>query len=93
MYKSVNGTNQTYVNGIWINTAVLCPVTITNNEIRDLVFSVNRTNDTPINWSSGITLGSQGTGYVVSNNIINNIQGFDNQAKNISGITILPTAS
>jgi hypothetical protein len=93
MYKTASGNNQTYVNGIWINTAVLCPVTITNNEIRDLVFSVGRVNDTPLNWSSGITLGSKGTGSVVSNNQIYNIQGFDSQAKNISGITILPTAS
>ncbi len=93
MYKSVNGTNQTYINGIWINTAVLCPVAITNNEIRDLVFSVGRVNDTPLNWSSGITLGAQGEGSVISNNTISNISGFDNQAKNISGITLVATAS
>lgn len=92
MYKSVNGTNQTYVNGIWINTAVLCPVTITNNEIRDLVFSAGRVNDTPLNWSSGITLGAQGAGSVISGNTIANITGVGSESKNISGITLVTTA-
>ncbi len=93
MYKSVNGTNQTYVNGIWINTAILCPVTITNNEVRDLVYSAARVNDTPLNWSSGITLGAQGAGSIVSNNTISNIQGIGSESKNISGITLVATAS
>lgn len=91
MYKSVNGTNQTYVNGIWINTAVLCLVTITNNEIRDLVFSAGRFNDTPLNWSSGITLGAQGSGSVISGNTIANITGVGSESKNISGITLVTT--
>ncbi|MDO9154383.1 MAG: hypothetical protein Q7U47_11905 [Paludibacter sp.] len=83
----------TYVYGIWFNTAVLCPVTITNNEIRDLVFTAGRVNDTPIKWSSGITFGSQAAGSVIRNNSIYNIQGIGAFSYNIMGVCLVNTAS
>ncbi|HRZ96627.1 MAG TPA: hypothetical protein P5084_03650 [Paludibacter sp.] len=94
MYKSLETSNtQTYVNGIWINTAVLCPITITGNVIRDLAFTSGRVNDTPINWSSGITFGSQGGGSVISNNTISNIEGVGGTSTSVMGIALISTAS
>lgn len=94
MYKSPESANtQTYVNGIWINTGVVCPVTISENEIRDLAFSALKTNDTPLNWSSGITCGSQGAGSVIKNNTISNIEGISYFSSNVLGICLIPTVS
>jgi len=93
MYKSAETTNQTYVYGIWLNTAVLYPVTITGNEIHDLVYTGSRVNDTPLNWSSGITCGSQGVGSVIANNIIYNIEGLNGQSANVQGIALVSTGA
>ena len=97
MYKPTEAivtTNQTYVNGIWFNaSAIAFPVTINNNEIRDLVFSSNRINDTQYYWSSGITFGGIAAGSVISNNKIYNIEGQGAYSTSVIGINLLPTAN
>lgn len=97
MYKAPAGNAtlnaQTYVNGIWINTAILYPITISDNIIRDLVFTNGRVNDTPINWASGITYGAQGAGSVIRNNTIYNIEGVSSASVNAAGICLLSTVS
>jgi len=97
MYKALDTftpANQTYVNGIWFNANVIAfPVTITNNEIRDLVFSTNRVSDTQYYWSSGITFGGTGAGSVIKNNTIYNIAGQGGYSTSVIGINLLPTSS
>jgi hypothetical protein len=97
MYKPTEAivtTNQTYVNGIWFNaSAIAFPVTINNNEIRDLVFSCNRINDTQYYWSSGITFGGIAAGSVIKNNTIYNIEGQAANSSSVIGINLLPTAN
>lgn len=93
MYNAQQTTTQTYGNGIWVNTAVLCPLTISNNEIRDLAFTNGRGNDTPLNWASGIMCASQGNGTVINNNTVCNISGIDAVSTNAVGINLQATAS
>ncbi|MEI8085834.1 MAG: T9SS type A sorting domain-containing protein [Paludibacter sp.] len=97
MYKALDTftpLNQTYVNGIWFNaTATLFPVTINNNEIRDLVFTVNKTNDTQYYWSSGITFGGTVAGSVIRNNKIYNIEGQGGNSTSVIGINLLPAST
>jgi len=93
MYNAQQTTAQTYGNGIWINTAVLCPLTISNNEINDLAFTNGRGNDTPLNWASGIMCASQGNGTVINNNTVYNIWGIDALSTNAVGINLQATAS
>ena len=93
MYHAQQIATQTYNHGIFINTSVLCPVTISGNEIRDLVFTNGRVNDTPINWGGAIFCGSQGAGSDISNNTIYNIEGLSAASTNVIGIQLNPTVS
>lgn len=93
IYHAQQTTTQTYNHGVFINTSVLCPVTISGNEIRDMVFTNGRVNDTPINWGAGIYCGSQGNASVISNNSVYNHSGLDAASVNVIGIQLNPTAN
>jgi len=92
MYHAQQTNTQTYNNGIFISTAVLCPVTITGNEIRDMIFTNGRVNDTPANWGGAIYSGGQGT-TTISGNTIYNLSGFNAASTNVVGIQLNPTVS
>jgi len=76
--------------GIMIPNAIGCPVTINNNEIRDLVYTNKRSNNTGdcFTSSGGIVCSSYGNGSVISNNKIYNIQGVGNNSYNTNGISL-----
>ena len=92
IYHAQQTTTQTYNHGIWVHTAVLCPVAITGNEIRDMVFTNGRVNDTPINWGGAIFCGAQNNS-TISGNSIYNISGLDAASTNVIGIQLNPTIS
>ncbi len=71
---------------------MLCPVAITGNEIRDMVFTNGRVNDTPINWGGAIFCGAQNNS-TISGNSIYNISGLDAASTNVIGIQLNPTIS
>lgn len=92
IYHAQQTTTQTYNHGIWVHTAVLCPVAITGNEIRDMVFTNGRVNDTPINWGGAIFCGAQSVS-TISGNSIFNISGLDAASTNVIGIQLNPTVN